>query len=92
MVTLLLGQLSDYIKYPCLLCIWDSRAKHEHWVRKDWPSIEDLVVGEQIVIKIKHEIELSLHHYMYLMKQLGEASRKRILIGVSCATHSHTPQ
>lgn len=25
-------------KYPCFICLWDSRAKSDHWVSKDWAS------------------------------------------------------
>ena len=42
MVNFLLGQQSGYTKYPCFLCLWDSRARLKHWVRKDWPSREKL--------------------------------------------------
>jgi len=34
-VCFLLGQQLGYTKYPCFLCLWDSRAKSEHWERKD---------------------------------------------------------
>ena len=44
-VSLLLGQQGDYVKYPCFLCLWDSRADDQHWQRKDWPVREELVVG-----------------------------------------------
>ena len=37
MVNFLLGQQNGYTKYPCFLCMWDSRAKSEHWTRKEWP-------------------------------------------------------
>lgn len=50
MVNLLLGQQGGYTKYPCFLCLWDSRAKYEHWIKKDWPPREALVVGQQNVI------------------------------------------
>ena len=30
MVCLLLGQQSGYRKYPCFLCLWDSRARQKH--------------------------------------------------------------
>jgi hypothetical protein len=49
-VNFLLGQESGYTKYPCFLCLWESRAKHEHWARKDWPLREYMVVGGQNVI------------------------------------------
>ena len=50
MVNFLLGQQSGYTKYPCFICLWDSRASHEHWIRKEWPSRKDMVVGEQNVV------------------------------------------
>ncbi|KYN11421.1 hypothetical protein ALC57_16434 [Trachymyrmex cornetzi] len=33
-ISMVLGQQSGFIKYPCFLCEWDSRAKSEHWTRK----------------------------------------------------------
>jgi hypothetical protein len=33
----MVGQQSGCTKYAYFLCLWDSKAKHEHWVRKDWP-------------------------------------------------------
>ena len=50
MVNLLLGQQGGYVKYPCFLCLWDSRTDDQHWQRKDWPVREELVVGENNVI------------------------------------------
>ena len=31
MVNYLLGQQGGYTKYPCFLCLWNSRAKDKHW-------------------------------------------------------------
>ena len=45
MVCFLLGQQSGYTKYPCFLRMWDSRAKNEHWIRKEWPKRQNLIVG-----------------------------------------------
>jgi hypothetical protein len=50
MVNFLLGQQSGYTTYPCFLCLRDSRAKHEHWARKDWPPREYMVVGGKNII------------------------------------------
>jgi hypothetical protein len=50
MVNFLIGQQSGYTKYPCFLCLLDSRAKHEHWARQDWSPREYMVVGGQNVI------------------------------------------
>ena len=41
MVNFLLGQQSGYTKYPCSLCMCDSKAKNEHWARKEWPLRKD---------------------------------------------------
>ena len=31
-LSILLGQQGVYTKYPCFMCLWDSRAKNEHWI------------------------------------------------------------
>ena len=49
MVNFLLGQ-GGYTKYPCFICLLDSRAKSEHWTRKYWPPREALVPGSRNVI------------------------------------------
>ena len=36
MVNFLLGQQGGYTKYPCFLCLWNSRSKQTHWIRKEW--------------------------------------------------------
>lgn len=81
MVNFLLGQQSGYTKYPCFLCLWDSRAKHEHWTRKDWPPRKDMVVGAQNVINeslvARDRIILPpLHIKLGLMKQFVKALNK----------------
>ena len=43
--------LLDYTKFCCFLCLWNSRAIAEHYVRKDWP--------------IRDEIEQGKHNIMY---------------------------
>jgi hypothetical protein len=45
-------QQSGYTKFPCFLCLWDSRAKSDHWIKTDWPEREDLTVGKKNVINI----------------------------------------
>ena len=34
---------SGYTKFPCFLCLRDSRAKTEHWIKKDWPVRSELI-------------------------------------------------
>jgi len=50
MVNFLLGQHGGYAKYPCFLCLWDSRSKQTHWIRKEWPVRSELIVGERNVL------------------------------------------
>lgn len=34
-IAIILGLQSGYSKFPCFLCLWDSRADTEHYVRKE---------------------------------------------------------
>ena len=74
MANLLLGQQGGYVKYPCFLCQWHSRADGQHSQTKDWPVREELVVGENNVINEtlvdRDRILLPLFHIkLGLMKQ-----------------------
>src|SRR6187551_3881335 len=50
MVNFLLGQQSGYTKYPCFICMWDSRAKHQHWEKLNWPPRDTLTVGASNIV------------------------------------------
>lgn len=81
MVNFLLGQQSGYTKYPCFYCLWDSRAKQQHWRNRDWPVREMLEVGKQNVINPslvpRDKIILPpLHIKLGLMKQFVKALDK----------------
>jgi len=82
MVCFLLGQQSGYTKYPCFLCLWDSRAKSEHWERKEWPIRDQLNVGEKNIINEplldRNRIVFKpLHIKLGLMKQFVKAMDKQ---------------
>lgn len=49
-ITMLLGQQSGFTKYPCYLCLWDSRARKEHYKIRDWPMRKSLTPGSHNVI------------------------------------------
>ena len=36
-------------KYCCFLCEWDSRARHEHYLKKEWPKTSTLKAGTKNV-------------------------------------------
>ena len=33
------------------MCLWDSRAKQQHWIKKCWPTRNALKVGEENIIR-----------------------------------------
>ena len=43
MVNFLLRQQSGFTKYPCFLCMWDSRDRAQHYTKKDWPLRKELL-------------------------------------------------
>ena len=50
MVNILLGQQHGYTKFPCFLCLWDSRNCAQHWTQKEWPAREVLAVGSANIV------------------------------------------
>ncbi|GBN54771.1 hypothetical protein AVEN_208872-1 [Araneus ventricosus] len=49
-LTILVGQPVGYTKYPCFLCLSDSRARDFHWTKTDWSLRGALTPGEKNVI------------------------------------------
>jgi len=81
MVNFLLGQQSGYTKYPCFLCLWDSRARDQHWKTKIWPPRSSLQVGLHNVVNTPlvdrdRIIFPPLHIKLGLMKQFVKALNK----------------
>ena len=78
LVTFLLGQQKGYTKFPCFLCMWDSRDRENHWTQKEWPKRDTVKAGMPNVI---HESIVSrdkiifppLHIKLGLMKQFVKA-------------------
>lgn len=78
MVNFLLGQQHGFTKFPCYLCMWDSRARDKHWIQKEWPVRESLEAG---MPNILHDPIVSrdkiifppLHIKLGLMKQFVKA-------------------
>ncbi|GBM42516.1 hypothetical protein AVEN_80027-1 [Araneus ventricosus] len=73
MLTMLLGQQAVYTKYPCFLCLWDSRARDIHWTKTDWSLQGALTSGENVIntalIPPEKVLLLLLHIKLGLMKQ-----------------------
>ncbi|KAF2350265.1 hypothetical protein FHG87_018979 [Trinorchestia longiramus] len=47
---LIVGLQGGYTKCPCFLCLWDSRAVDQHYVRQEWPSRQALKPGSHHVV------------------------------------------
>lgn len=80
MINFLLGQQSGFTKYPCFLCMWDSRDTAQHYTKKDWPVPEELVpcrarniINNPLVDEI---LFLPLHIKLGLIKQFTKALDK----------------
>ncbi|XP_023252229.1 NACHT, LRR and PYD domains-containing protein 9-like, partial [Seriola lalandi dorsalis] len=82
MVNFLLGQQSGFTKYPCFLCMWDSRDTAQYYTKKDWPVWEELVpcrsrnvISNPLVDRDKI-LFLPLHIKLGLIKQFTKALDK----------------
>ena len=59
MFCFLLGQQKEVFSQDCFLCMWDSQARKNHWVKREWPLREQLtprvanVVHEPLVDREK---------------------------------------
>ena len=78
MVNFLLDQQTGYTKFPCYLCMWDSRAREKHWTQKEWPICETLEAGmpnivNNPIISRDKIVCPPLHIKPGLMKQLVKA-------------------
>lgn len=80
-VAMLTGLQQGYTKYMCFLCKWDSRARKEHYVRKDWPKRDNFTIGKDNVkndpLVVKERIILPpLHIKLGLFKNFVKALQK----------------
>lgn len=81
MTTILLGQQSGYTKNPCYICLWDSRAREEHWNKKSWPLRKSLKPGsfnvlQKPLVEPKKILLPPLHIKLGLIKQFVKALDK----------------
>ncbi|XP_076053032.1 uncharacterized protein LOC143032339 [Oratosquilla oratoria] len=80
-VGLVLGLQGGYTKYPCFLCLWDSRADDQHFVRQEWPPRQRLEPGSHNVqarslVEPNKVLLPSLHIKLGLMKNFVKAMDK----------------
>ena len=74
----LLGLQGGYTKYSCFLCLWDSRADHEHYQRVEWPPRDDLQLGKfnvirPLLVELGKVLLPPLHIKLGLVKQFVKA-------------------
>ena len=79
--TLILGQQSGFTKYPCFICLWDSRDRINHYREKEWTRRGEMEPGSKNIIR-KSLVEPTnillppLHIKLGLMKQFVKALNK----------------
>ena len=81
MVGFLLGLQGGYTKFPCFICLWDSRAREQHWRQKESPVREQMVPGEkniqaQPLVKRSNIVFPPLRNKLRVMKQFVKALNK----------------
>ena len=49
-IGMLTGMQGGYTKYNCFICLWDSRARQQHYSRNNWPDRVNRTPGVQNVL------------------------------------------
>ncbi|XP_058881104.1 peroxisomal biogenesis factor 7 isoform X1 [Acipenser ruthenus] len=81
MVAFLMGLQGGFTKFPCYLCLWDSRDTKAHYHRRDWPQRTEFSVGRNNVkweplVDPRKVLMPPLHIKLGLMKQFVRALDK----------------
>src|SRR5271163_2951357 len=81
MVSFLMGLQGGFTKFPCFLCLWDSRGTEAHYRRRDWPQRTEFSVGMNNVkweplIDPRKVLMPPLHIKLGLIKQFVTALDK----------------
>ncbi len=80
-IAILLGLQAGYTKYCCFLCLWDSRARKEHYKKKVWPERSNFVIGENNIqnprlVDPKNVLIPPMHIKLGLMKNFVKSLDK----------------
>ena len=81
MVGFLLGLQGGYTKFLCFLCLWDSRARTEHCIKKDWSLRSELIPGSlnvlaPLLVERFKIVFPPLHIKLGIMKQFVKTNEK----------------
>ena len=78
MINFLLGQPRGYTKYSCFICLWNSRAREDHWVKKRRPPkvcrVGEANLMNELLVAIEKIIIPPLHIKLGVMKQFVKTS------------------
>ena len=74
----MLGLQGGNTKFPCFLCMWDSRDDKQHYVKRDWPARDAFKQGSHNVlshplVNPQHIILPPLHIKLGIMKNFVKA-------------------
>ena len=77
-ITFLVGLQGGNTKYPCFLCLWDSRDISNHYKKVEWPIRDDFVIGEKNIkckplVRQEKILMPPLHVKLGLIKQFVKA-------------------
>ena len=80
-ISILLGQQGGYTKFPCFLCLWDSRDDAQHYSKRIWPPRTDFTPGKHNVkavplVPTEKVLLPPLHIKLGLMKNFVKALTK----------------
>lgn len=80
-IAFLMGLQSGYTKYCCYLCLWDSRADSQHYIRNEWPKRTNYIAGKYNVkgiplVSSDRIIPPPLHIKLGLFKNFVKCLRK----------------
>ena len=81
LAAMLTGLQLGYTKFCWFLCLWNSRARVEHYVRKDWPIRDEIEQGKHNImdkplVKSDRIFLPPLHIKLGLYKQFVKALDK----------------
>jgi hypothetical protein len=81
MVAFLMGLQGGFTKFPCYLCLWDSRDTTSHYCKRIWPERSEFTVGRNNVkweplVDPQKVLMPPLHIKLGLMKQFVTALDK----------------
>jgi hypothetical protein len=81
MVCFFMGLQGGFTKFPCYLCLWDSRDRNSHYVKRNCPERSEFTVGQnnvkwQPLVDPRKVLMPPLHIKLGLMKQFVTALDK----------------